>query len=110
MKKKRKQLKKALEVAIEALEKRLEEEPYGGIVQDIHKRFKRAYEIVLENGDLNKAVVIGSCRAYMDSYTDYNNPMLDKVSEVEIIVKELTGYDERIKAYEESQRAKRKKR
>lgn len=92
-----KKLEKAIAIAIEALEQRLEEEPYEGVVKDIYRRFKKALEIVETNGDLNKAVIIGACRAYCDSYTDYDNPMLDKISDVEEIMIELMEYDKPLK-------------
>lgn len=91
-----KDLKEALEIAIKALDKRLEEEPYEGVIKDIYMRFKRAYEIVMNDSDLKYTMIHGSGRQYYDNCDDYFDPLIKVIGKVEKLADEITGYNQRM--------------
>lgn len=59
------------------------------IFQLIYKRYKNALEILKNNKDLNRINIIGGVRAYMDSFDDYQNPLLKELHKAENLFKEL---------------------
>ena len=43
----------------------------------------RAEEILTNNDDIKKIMVIGGCRAYLDAFSDYMNPLLIEMDKAE---------------------------
>lgn len=61
----------------------------SGVLQLIYKRYKRALEILENNKEIKEINILGGVRTYMDSYNDYQNPLLGELHKVEKIIKEL---------------------
>ena len=56
----------------------------GGILNLIYVRYKKAYEIIKEHKEDDSIIYIhGGMRAYLDSYSDWNNPLLGKMGNLE---------------------------
>ena len=55
-----------------------------GILNLIYIRYKNAFEIIKEKREKEKIIYIsGGVRAYLDSYSDWDNPLLSKMGYVE---------------------------
>ena len=62
---------------------------YGKILDTLYERYKKAEKILSENEDIEKIMIIGGCRAYLDSFSDYNNPLLEEMGKAERLLEEL---------------------
>lgn len=83
-----------LDKVITTLEERLQKEPDKLIIKTLYDRYVKAKQILLNNEDVNKILIKGGCRAYLDSFSDYMNPMLmemDKAEKLLIRLKESQG-------------------
>jgi hypothetical protein len=85
----KKQLIGQLKVVINNLEKDYSNEITSGALQLIYKRYKNALEILENNKDIKELNIIGGVRAYMDSYSDYHNPLLGELHKAEKLNIEL---------------------
>ena len=55
-----------------------------GILNLIYVRYKKAYKIIKEHKEDDSIIYIsGGGRAYLDSYSDWDNPLLGKMWDVE---------------------------
>lgn len=61
----------------------------NGVIELIYKRYKNALEIIKNNEDIHKLYIIGGVRAYLDSYSDYDNPILNEMYKAEKLNKDL---------------------
>lgn len=86
---KKEQLTRQVKMVINILEKEYSNEIKKDIFQLIYKRYKKALEVMENNKDLNTINIIGGVRAYMDSYNDYQNPLLKELHKAENLLKEL---------------------
>ncbi|GAM12826.1 hypothetical protein [Mesobacillus selenatarsenatis] len=86
---KKKQLIEQIKVVINTLEKDYSSELNSGILQLIYKRYKNALDILEKNNDIEGINIIGGIRAYMDSYSDYQNSLLGEMHKAEKLNKEL---------------------
>ncbi|MED4688121.1 hypothetical protein [Peribacillus frigoritolerans] len=86
---KKKQLIDQLKVVINNLEKDYSNEITSGVLQLIYKRYKKALDVMENNVDIREVNIIGGVRAYMDSYNDYQNPLLGELQKAEKLNKEL---------------------
>ncbi|VYU67097.1 hypothetical protein [Clostridium tertium] len=78
-----------IEIVIKKLEMEYEDEINSGIMQLIYKRYINALDILKNDKDINQINIIGGVRAYMDSYNDYNNPLLGELHKAEKLNKQL---------------------
>lgn len=85
----KKELLEQIEVVIKKLEMEYEDEIKSDIMQLIYKRYMNALDILKNNKDINKINIIGGVRAYMNSYNDYNNPLLGELHKAEKLNKQL---------------------
>lgn len=76
---------------IVSLEQRLENDPDRPILKTLHERYTKAEEILLHNEDIGGIMIKGGCRAYLDSFSDWMNPLLDEMGKAENLLKELKG-------------------
>ena len=53
------------------------------ILKTLYDRYVRAEEILTNNDDIKKIMVIGGCRAYLDAFSDYMNPLLIEMDKAE---------------------------
>ncbi|MCZ0872988.1 hypothetical protein [Peribacillus sp. AS_2] len=60
-----------------------------GVFQLIYIRYKNALDVMENNEDIRELTIIGGVRAYMDSYNDYQNPLLGELHKAENLHKEL---------------------
>lgn len=61
----------------------------SGVMQLIYIRYMNALDILKNEKDINLINIIGGVRAYMDSYNDYNNPLLGELHKAEKLNKQL---------------------
>ena len=86
---KKKQLIEQIKVVIIKFEEDYAKDINSGVLQLICKRYKKALEILENNEDIKGINILGGVRAYMDSYNDYQNPLLGELHKAEKIIKEL---------------------
>ena len=77
------EIKKQVEKVILLLEKRLMDDPDRPILKTLYERYIKAEEILTNNGDIKKIMIIGGCRAYLDAFSDYMNPLLIEMDNAE---------------------------
>ncbi|MDI9215860.1 MULTISPECIES: hypothetical protein [Clostridium] len=58
-------------------------------MQLIYKRYMNALDILKNDKDINQININVGVRAYMDSYNDYNNPLLGELYRAEKLNKQL---------------------
>lgn len=85
----KRELLEQIEIVIKKLEMQCESEINSCIMQLIYKRYKNALDILKNGKDINQINIIGGVRAYMDSYNDYNNPLLGELHKAEKLYKQL---------------------
>lgn len=85
----KRELLEQIETVIKKLEMEYEGEINSGIMQLIYKRYMNALDILKNGKDINQINIIGGVRAYMDSYNDYNNPLLGELHKAEKLYKQL---------------------
>ncbi|MGE1101708.1 hypothetical protein [Peribacillus simplex] len=86
---KKKQLIDQIKIVINNLENDYYNEITSGVLQLIYKRYKKALDVMENNEDIREVNIIGGVRAYMDSYNDYQNPLLGELHKAEKLHKEL---------------------
>lgn len=86
---KKKELLEQIKIVINKFEIEYKDEISSGIMQLIYKRYKNALDILENNKDMKQINIIGGVRAYMDSYSDYNNPILGELHKAEKLNEEL---------------------
>ncbi|MFE3977147.1 MULTISPECIES: hypothetical protein [unclassified Peribacillus] len=86
---KKKQLIEQIKVVINKIEEDYAKDMNSGVLQLIYIRYKKALEILENNEDIKEINILGGVRAYMDSYNDYQNPLLGELHKAEKITKEL---------------------
>ncbi|CAH0178106.1 hypothetical protein [Peribacillus simplex] len=86
---KKKQLIDQIKIVINNLENDYYNEITSGVLQLIYKRYKKALDVMENNEDIREVNIIGGVRAYMDSYNDYQNPLLEELHKAEKLHKEL---------------------
>ncbi|MBS7426815.1 MULTISPECIES: hypothetical protein [Virgibacillus] len=59
------------------------------ILHLIYTRYEHALRALENNEDIKNINIIGGVRAYLDSYSDYQNPLLEEMHKVENMNKEL---------------------
>lgn len=79
------QLKKVIII----LKQRLENDPDRPILKTLYERYTKAEEILLNNKDIGKIMIRGGCRAYLDTFSDYMNPLLIEMDRAEELLLEL---------------------
>ncbi len=90
MKNKEEELVKQIRIVINMLQKRLVSDPNRPILITLYKRYIRAEEIITNCEEKNKIMIKGSCRAYLDAFSDYDNPILSEMNKSEKLLNELT--------------------
>lgn len=86
---KREQLTKQIKTVINILEKGYCNDIKKDIFQLIYRRYRNALEILESNKDIARINIIGGVRSYMDSYNDYQDPLLEELHKAEKLTKEL---------------------
>lgn len=83
MDERKERLRTQIEKVIVLLETRLKEEPDKPILKTLQTRYKKALEIVLDDGNVETIMIKGGCRAYLDAFSDYMNPLLTEMDMAE---------------------------
>lgn len=86
---KKKQLIEQIKMVINKFEEDYAKDINSGVLQLIYIRYKKALEILENNEDIKGINILGGVRAYLDSYNDYQNPLLGELHNAEKIIKEL---------------------
>lgn len=75
-----------LDIVLEHIKENYKEADYmsGGVIALIFKRYSKVKSDILNDIDYKSSLQLikGACRAYLDSYSDYENPLLYKMSDV----------------------------
>ena len=74
---------------IELLEQRIILEPNRPILKTLYDRYMKAEEIISSNEDISKIMISGGCRAYLDAFSDYMNPLLGEMDKAEKMLSNL---------------------
>jgi len=80
---------KQIEKVIALLEQRLMDDPDRPVLKTLYDRYVKSKEILTNNYDINKIMIIGGCRAYLDSFSDYMNPLLIEMDNAEKIFRDM---------------------
>ncbi|KGT37239.1 hypothetical protein P9232_15680 [Weizmannia sp. CD-2023] len=83
------QLIRQIKVVLDQLENKYYDEIKSGVLQLIYKRYTSALEVLENNKNINEINIIGSVRAYLDSYSDYENPLLEDLYHAEKLYQKL---------------------
>ncbi|MEQ8199385.1 MAG: hypothetical protein ABRQ27_15535 [Clostridiaceae bacterium] len=84
------ELKEQIKLVIKYLEEKYQESERKGVLELIYKRYNNALKLLQSNvANKDNLNILGGIRAYMDSYSDYNNPLLNEMHKAEKLVKEL---------------------
>jgi len=86
---KKKQLIDQIKAVINKLEEECAKDLNSGFLQLIYIRYKKALEILENDKDIKGINILGGVRGYMDSYNDYQNPLLGELHKAEKIMKEF---------------------
>ena len=76
-------LKEQIETVIRMLEQRLKNDPDRPILLTLYDRYTMAEEIIINGKDIKKIMIRGGCRAYLDAFSDYMNPLLIEMDKAE---------------------------
>ncbi|WP_253286629.1 hypothetical protein [Virgibacillus sp. MSJ-26] len=80
----KKRLINQIQIVLEILEKQYSEQlSRGGVLENIQRKYKLALEKIELDKDLNALGISGGVRAYLDSHTDYDNPLLVEMGKAE---------------------------
>ena len=71
------------------LDSRLRDDPNRPILNTLYYRYSKAKERLTNNEDINKIMINGGCRAYLDTFSDYRNPLLFEMDKAEKMMLEL---------------------
>lgn len=84
------ELYEQITVVLKLIGENYNENQRKGVIELIYKRYSNALQL-LENDKENKGEfhILGGVRAYLDSYSDYNNPLLNEMHKTEKLVKDL---------------------
>lgn len=86
------ELKKQVKEVIKSLEEKYIESERKGVIELIYKRYNNALKLLeLDEANKDELYILGGVRAYIDSYSDYNNPLLNEMHKAEKLIKELFG-------------------
>ena len=77
------ELKKQIEKVIILLEQCVIDDPDSPILKTLYDRYVKAEEILTNNDGIKKIMIIGGCRAYLDAFSDYMNPLLIEMDNAE---------------------------
>ncbi|WOO37879.1 hypothetical protein R2R35_05085 [Anaerocolumna sp. AGMB13020] len=89
MEESKKQLEIQIVKVLELLKRRLEDDPNRPILKTLYDRYDKAQKILLYNEDTKKIIINGGCRAYLDAFSDYMNPLLIEMDKAEELVFKL---------------------
>jgi hypothetical protein len=84
------QLSAQIKVVLKLLRENYNENQRKGVLELIYKRYSNALQL-LENDVIEKEKfhISGGVRAYLDSYSDYSNPLLNEMHKAEELVGKL---------------------
>lgn len=80
---------KQIEKVMVILEERLGDDPDRPILKTLYSRYLKAEEILKNNEEIKKIMISGGCRAYLDAFSDYMNPLLIEMDKAEKMISEL---------------------
>ncbi|NBJ68734.1 MULTISPECIES: hypothetical protein [Clostridia] len=83
------ELVEQIKLVLNKLNNDYETEINNGILHLIYTRYEHALRALENNEDVNNINIIGGVRAYLDSYSDYQNPLLEEMHKPENMNKEL---------------------
>lgn len=68
------------------LEQRLKNDPNRPILKTLYDRYTKVEVILSNNEDVYKIMISGGCRAYLDAFSDYMNPLLAEMDKAEKMI------------------------
>ncbi len=85
----KKELQQLVDKIIGLLKIRIEDDPKRPILKTLFDRYKKAQDILQNGDDIQKIVIKGGCRAYLDAFSDYMNPLLIEMDKAEQLLLKL---------------------
>lgn len=85
------ELREQINKVLEVLTKRLQDDPERPILKTLYDRYMKAEEILVKNADIKKIMISGGCRAYLEAFSDYMNPLLIEMDKAEKMLSKLMG-------------------
>lgn len=82
-------LKIQVSKVIKLLEERLENDPNRPILKELYNRYVRAEEILSNEEGIEKIFIEGGCRAYLDTFSNYANPLFYEMNKAEEMILEV---------------------
>ena len=83
------ELLKQINKVIDLLTMRLQDDPDRPVLKTLYGRYIKDEEILINNADTNRIMISGGCRAYLDAFSDYMNPLLIEMDKAERMLFEL---------------------
>ena len=83
------ELLKQINKVIDLLTMRLQDDPDRPVFKTLYGRYIKDEEILINNSDTNRIMISGGCRAYLDAFSDYMNPLLIEMDKAERMLFEL---------------------
>jgi hypothetical protein len=75
-----------IKVVLKVIEEKYQENQRKGVLELIYKRYSKALQLLEKNEkDKNQFNILGGVRAYLDSYSDYDNPLLNEMDKAEVL-------------------------
>lgn len=78
-----------IKIVIHRLETDYKKDIHSGVLNLIYTRYKDALRILESHKDLQEINILGGVRAYMDSYSDYQNILLQEMHAAENLIEDL---------------------
>lgn len=83
------ELVEQIRTVISMLRQRLDSDPGRPILITLYNRYIKAESIITNNDEINKIMIKGGCRAYLDAFSDYDNPILKEMNKAERMLNDL---------------------
>lgn len=83
------QLQKQIVIVINLLQDIISAGNPKQIIYTLLERYEQAEDILNNKKDINKIMILGGCRAYLDAYSDYMNPILFEMDKAEKMMKRI---------------------
>jgi hypothetical protein len=75
-----------VKIVLQIMEETYQENQRKGVLELIYKRYSKALQLLeINEKDKNQFNILGGVRAYLSSYSDYENPLLNEMDKAETL-------------------------
>ncbi|WP_163582824.1 hypothetical protein [Gracilibacillus saliphilus] len=78
-----------IKIVIDYIENNYQSEMKQGVISTILSRYKNALQILKDDKNKDQLNIAGGVMAYLDSYSDYENPLLKEMHQAEELAEKL---------------------